>query len=118
MAVDLMETFPTHAGDGIYEGLVKLKLAHADGLRVLLPECVMLDIQGWAWFQRQYFSACLLRFLADGGYGQFSIDTESGARLFIGFTQDRLVRRWGVYLSFSNRRPRPPRTRCVRYPSP
>jgi len=90
--MDLIDTFPTNAGDATYEGFVKVKLAHAHGYSVLLPDMVIVEHEGCQWFQPQYFSACLLTYHDDDAYAQLNIDTDTGVRLFIGFTRDRLVR--------------------------
>lgn len=91
--IDLMQTFPAN-GKAIYDGLVKLKLVHANGFSLLLPELIVIDIDGWKWFQPKFFSACLISFSENAAYGQFNVDTDRGARLFIGITKDRFVRHY------------------------
>lgn len=92
---DLMETFPAHAGAAVYDGLVKLKLAHAHGFSLLLPDLLIIEIEGWRWFQPQYFSACLLSFVEEAGYAQFNVEPEPGVKLLVGITRDRLIRAFG-----------------------
>lgn len=91
--VDLLDFLPARPDDACYEGFVKLKLAHAGGFSVLLPDCLMADIGGWAWFQPQYFGGCQLGFFDDGAIGQLCIDIVSGVKLFVAFTKSHLVRR-------------------------
>lgn len=90
--MDLMDAFPAHAGEKSYEGYIKVKLVHAQGFSVLLPDLVFSEIDGWRWFQSQYFSPCLMSFQDDAVYAQLNVDTDNGARLFVGFTGDCLLR--------------------------
>jgi hypothetical protein len=92
--MDLIEIFPVHLGETVVDGLVKLKLAHAEGFSLVLPDTVFADIDGWKWFQPHYFTACQISFVGDAAYGQLGVDTDTNARLLIGFTKDRLVCRY------------------------
>lgn len=89
--IDLMQSFPA-TGEAIYDGFIKMKLVHAKGISLFLPELIVININGWKWFQPKFFSSCLLSFLENGGYGQFNVDTDTGERLFIGITKDRFIR--------------------------
>lgn len=90
LQMDLMDAFPAYVGEKkSYEGFIKVKLVHARGFSVLLPDLVFAEIDGWRWFQPQYFSPCLLSFQDDAVYAQLNVDTDNGARLFVGFTGDR-----------------------------
>lgn len=94
MTTDLMNTFPVR-GQSMREGLIKMKLAHARGYTVLLPDVLLVSFSGeWKWFQPKFFTACLLSFLDGQAYGQLSIDLDEQLRLFVGFTKDRFVRRF------------------------
>ncbi len=88
---DLMETFPIRADQVAYDGYVKLRLVHAKGITLTLPDVLVIDLDGWRWFAPQYFSACLLSFVDGAGYGQFDIEPKQGVKLLIGITRDRFV---------------------------
>ncbi|MCW2236827.1 hypothetical protein [Azospirillum canadense] len=88
---DLLDLIPLR-GEAIHEGYVKVKLAHARGFTVLLPDLLIADLGGWRWFQPQYFSAPLLSFFDDAGHAEFNIEPAPGVKLLIGITRDRLVR--------------------------
>jgi len=86
---------PTHPGSVVCEGLLKIKLAHAQGFSVLLPDILLVEESGWKWFAPKYFTPPLLSFRDNEGYCQFVVETLSGAELFVAFTKDRLVRKFG-----------------------
>lgn len=90
---DLMHTFPV-SGMNNYDGLIKLKLLHGKGFSLFLPDVLVIDIDGWKWFQPKFFSACQLSFLDDAGYAQLNVDADTQVRLFIAFTKDRFVRNY------------------------
>ena len=90
---DLIERMPSGSGV-LYDGLIKLKLVHAHGATVFLPDILLTDIDGWKWFQPQFFTPCLLTFLDGQSYAQMAIDIAKGPQVRIGFTDDRLVRRF------------------------
>jgi hypothetical protein len=91
---DLMHNFPTY-GEAAYSGLIKLKLVHADGFSLILPELIVIEIDGWKWFQPKFFSPSLISILDEGNaYCQFNVDTDTDARLFIGLTKDQLLRQY------------------------
>jgi hypothetical protein len=87
-----MDIFPAHGRGAIHEGYVKLKLVHARGFSLLLPDLLIADFDGWRWFQPQFFSAPLLSFIGDAGYAQFNVEPRLGVKLLVGITRDRLVR--------------------------
>lgn len=93
-ADDLMDTFHRR-GESMREGLIKMKLAHARGFTVLLPDVLLINFGGdWRWFQPQFFTACQLSFLDEQAYGQLSIDLDEQVQALVGFTKDRFVRRF------------------------
>ena len=89
---DLMESFPSLAYEARYGGFVKLKLAHAQGFSLILPDLLIIAFNGWRWFQPKYFSACNLSFLDEGGYAQWNVEPVPGVKLLVAITRDRLVR--------------------------
>lgn len=94
MIIDLMDTFPAR-GKPTTDGLIKMKLAHAHGFTVLLPDVLLVNFNGeWKWFQPKFFTACLMSFLDKQAYGQLGIDLDEQLRLLVGFTKDRCVRRF------------------------
>lgn len=80
------------AGEFTYEALIKLKLVHARGFTVILPELITVDVGEWCWIQPQYFSPCLLSFLDGQVMAQMGVEPVQGVKLTVGFTGDRLVR--------------------------
>lgn len=94
MTIDLIDAFPTR-NRPTNDGLIKMKLVHAPGLSILLPDVLLINFNGkWKWFQPQFFSPCHLSFLGDQAYGQLSVNLNEELQLFIGITKDRLVRRF------------------------
>lgn len=93
MLENLMNTFPAR-GVAI-DGLIKMKLAHAAGFSVLIPDILVAQFQGeWKWFQPKFFTACLLRFLDGQAYGQLSVEPSEDLRLLVKMTQAGFVRRF------------------------
>jgi len=89
---DLMHALPTY-GEAVYDGLIKLKLVHANGFSLILPDLIAIEIDGWKWFQPKFFSPCLISIAGeDSAYCQLNVDTDTEARVFIGITKDRFVR--------------------------
>lgn len=91
--IDLMDAFPVRENASLYEGLIKITLVHARGFSLILPSILVVNLEGWRWFQPQYFSACLLSFIEEEAYAQFNIEPKPGVKLLVGITRDRLVRR-------------------------
>lgn len=76
-------------------GLIKLKLVHALGFSVLLPDLVAADIGGWKWFQPKFFTACMMAFLDGHSVGTLWIDLrEQGPTLCVRFSSEYFVRRF------------------------
>lgn len=94
MTIDLIDTFPLQ-GRPTRNGLIKIKLAHAQGFSIMLPDLLLVNFDGeWRWFQPQFFSACQLSFYGEQAYGQLSVDLDEQVQLFVGVTKDRFVRRF------------------------
>jgi hypothetical protein len=79
-------------GSVAYEGLVKLKLAHARGFSLILPDLLIVNFNDWRWFQPHYFSPCLLSFFDEGAFGEFNIEPKPGWKLLIGVTDETFMR--------------------------
>jgi hypothetical protein len=87
--IDLIDTFP--ADSDTYDALVKLKLVHAPGRSVLMPDQLVLVTEG-VWLQPQFFTAPTLSFREGMAYAQFGVDLPDGESLLVGVTNDRHVR--------------------------
>lgn len=93
MTINLMDAFPA-PGKPTTDGLIKLKLAHARGFTVLIPDVLLVNFNSeWKWFQPKFFTACQLNYLDAQAYGQLSIDINEQLRILVGFTQDRFIQR-------------------------
>lgn len=86
--MDLLDRPPLGRDAKSYEGLVKLKLLHAQGFTVLLPDVLAI---GSHWFQARFFTAPLLSYLPEGQCCQFSFELDDETRLLVRFTGDRLL---------------------------
>lgn len=83
------------ATKGVVEGLIKLKLVHAQGFSLLLPELFVADFSGWKWFQPKFFTTSLIHFLDGFSVGKLWIDlSEEPPQLSILFTSGQLVRKF------------------------
>ena len=77
-------------------GLIKLKLIHARGFSVLLPDLLAAHIGGWRWFQPKFFTACMLAFRDGHSVGTLWIDlAEQGPRVCVRFSSEHFIRRFG-----------------------
>lgn len=93
MLENLMNTF--QARGVAIDGLIKMKLAHAAGFSVLIPDILVAQFQGeWKWFQPKFFTACLLGFLDGQAYGLLSVEPSEDLRLLVRMTQAGFVRRF------------------------
>lgn len=94
MSIDLIDTFPAQ-GRPTIDGLIKMKLVHAMGFSIMLPDLLLVNFNGeWNWLQPRFFSACQLSFEGERAYGQLSVDLDEQLQLFVGVTKDRYVRRF------------------------
>lgn len=90
---ELLATIRARAG--VVEGLIKLKLIHAQGFSLLLPELLVADIDGCKWYQPKFFTACLLHYHDGFAVGNLWIDlSEEPPRLSIQFTSGQLVHKF------------------------
>jgi hypothetical protein len=67
----------------VVDGFVKLKLVHAAGTSLLLPDLLAADIGGMRWFQPKFFTAPLLSFLDGFAVADFGIDITNGPPLSV-----------------------------------
>lgn len=75
-----------------YEALIKLKLVHAEGFSLLLPDFIAADINGWKWFQPKFFTACSIAYFDDFSIATLAIDfAETGSRFLVMFTSSQFV---------------------------
>ncbi|MGL4295267.1 MAG: hypothetical protein ACRCTG_06085 [Aestuariivirga sp.] len=88
--LDLMQTMSVGDGEVACEGFVKIRLVHAQGFSLLVPDVLVLGRSHW--FAPQYFTATLLGFLDDAAYAQFSFEPSGELRLIVAITRDRFVR--------------------------
>lgn len=88
--LDLMRTMPIGNGEVACEGFVKVRLVHARGFSLLVPDVLVLGQSRW--FAAQCFTATLLSFLDEAAYAQFSYEPSEGLRLTVAITRDRYVR--------------------------
>ncbi len=90
--IDLMQSFPAHLGDNVIDGFVKLKLIHGQGYTLLFPDRIYADIEGWKFFQPQYFGPCSISFFDAHAMGMVDVDTDQGDKLVIGFTRNNFIK--------------------------
>jgi hypothetical protein len=88
--VDLMDTFPVKDGQTVYDAIVKLKLVHAHGQSVLVPDILALP-SDQVWLQPYFFTPPILSFYKGKAYAQFTVDIADGERLLVGLTNDRHI---------------------------
>jgi hypothetical protein len=87
--MDLLDELPLPMlGQQIYEGLIKVKLVHARGFTVLLPDLLVI---GSKWYQARFFTAPRLSWLDEATCCQFSFELDPNKKLTIHFTGDRLL---------------------------
>jgi hypothetical protein len=87
---DLMRTLPVRAGEVGQDGFVKVRLVHARGFSVLVPDLLVLGRSRW--FAPQYFTAPILSYLDEAAYAHFSYEPREHVPLTVATTRDRLVR--------------------------
>lgn len=85
-----MPTFDT--SERVNTGFIKVKLVHAQGYSLLLPDMIVVDVDGLRWLQPKFFSACLLSFFDDGAIARMGIEPAHGVKLIVDFASKDLVR--------------------------
>ena len=84
------------AEPGAVNGLLKVKLIHAQGYSILMPDLLLVqETERWQWIQPKFFTACLMHFLKNFSTSAFWVDTrEGGPQLTIRFSSGQFVRRF------------------------
>lgn len=82
---------------GAVEGLLKVKLIHAQGYSLLMPDLLLMQgTEQWQWLQPKFFTACLMHFLKDFSAAALWLDPrDGGPQLTIRFSSGQFVRRFG-----------------------
>jgi hypothetical protein len=75
-----------------YDGFIKVRLAHAHGFSILVPDLLYADIEGWSWYQPWFFTACRLSYLDEGAQGRLWLNLRDGREFGILLAKDGLVR--------------------------
>lgn len=95
MTATIVDPEPSGSEPDVHAGFIKLKLIHARGFSVLLPDLLAADINGWRWFQPKFFTACMLAFLDGHSVGTVWVDlAEQGSRLCVRFSSEHFIRRF------------------------
>lgn len=78
----------------VHEGMIKIKLIHAKGFSLVMPELFFADIGGWKWFQPKFFTASRLSFIDDLSICRLSVDLSEHSRVVTEFCAGQLVRKF------------------------
>ena len=65
------------------DGHIKLKLAHAHGTSLLIPDLLAADLDGMRWFQPKFFYACRLSFFDGFAVADISIELCGGSLVHV-----------------------------------
>jgi hypothetical protein len=86
----------TLADAGAVEGLLKVKLIHAQGYSLLMPDLLLMQGRDrWQWIQPKFFTACLMHFLKNFSTAALWVDPrEGGPQLTVRFSSGQFVRRF------------------------
>src|SRR4051794_27019951 len=68
------------------DGFIKLKLVHAEGTSLLLPDLLAADLSGMEWFQPKFFYGCRLSFLKGFSAADIGIELSNGALVNVTLT--------------------------------
>lgn len=81
---------------GAIEGLLKVKLIHAQRYSLLMPDLLLIQgTERWQWLQPKFFTACLMHFLKDFSTAALWLDPrDGGPQLTIRFSSGQFVRRF------------------------
>lgn len=73
------------------DGYIKLKLVHAEGTSLLVPDLLAADLDGLRWFQPKFFYACRLSFLDKFAAADVGMELSSGSLVQVTFTSGGFV---------------------------
>ena len=75
----------------VIDGLIKLKLVHAEETSLLVPELLVADLGGMRWFQPKFFYAPQLSFWDGYSTADIGIEVSDGPLVNVGFTSGGFV---------------------------
>ena len=75
----------------VVDGFIKLKLVHAEGTSLLVPDLLAVDAGGMRWLQPKYFYAPQLSFWDGYAAADIRLEANGGAEVTVGFTSAGLV---------------------------
>jgi len=73
------------------DGLIKLKLAHAEGTTLLVPDLLVADLDGLRWFQPKFFYAPSLSFWGGNAAADIHIEVSGGPLVSVSITSGGFV---------------------------
>ena len=73
------------------DGFIKLKLVHAEGTSLLVPDLLAADLGGMRWFQPKFFYGCQLSFLEGFAAADISIELSGGSLVSVTLTSGGFV---------------------------
>lgn len=76
-------------------GFIRLKLAHARGTTLLVPDLLAADLGGMSWFQPKFFFPPLLSFWDGNAAADIRIEVSGGPLVSVGFTSGGFVEALG-----------------------
>ena len=75
----------------VIDGFIKLKLVHAEGTSLLVPDLLAADFGGMRWFRPKFFYASLLSFWDGYATADIGIEVSGGPLVNVGFTSGGFV---------------------------
>lgn len=75
----------------VVDGFIKLKLVHAEGASLLVPDLLAVDLGGMRWFQPKFFYAPFLSFWDGYAAADIQLEVSGGPEVSVGFTSAGFV---------------------------
>lgn len=75
----------------VIDGFIKLKLVHAEGTSLLVPDLLAADLGGMRWFQPKFFYAPQLSFWEGYAAANIGIEVSGGPLVNVTFTSGGFV---------------------------
>jgi hypothetical protein len=75
----------------VIDGFIKLKLVHAEGMSLLIPDLLAVDFGGMRWFQAKFFYAPMLSFWDGYAAADICIEISGGILVNVCFTSGGFV---------------------------